>query len=465
MQWLTDVLTSIVTRPGRWLLGGAAGLVLVLVAVLFGVSWLASERAMHPEPPDDAPRLEDYALAVQDVSFLARDGVRLSGWFVPGAGEPRGGAPSRAARATIVLLHGYGDGREVMLPHAAYLHRAGYNVLLFDFRATGKSEGEAVTVGALEQRDVLGALDYLGARGDIDMARVGVQGQSMGGAVAILAAAQDPRIRAVVSEGAFKDVRSTIGTAFREEIGLPAFPFAPITVWITERRLGLRVGDVSPLRAVPAPEGRPLFIIHDERDSKVPGDSGEALFAAAREPKQYWLVPGAEHAAGHLVAGAEFERRVLAFWERAFLDVAPPARGGALRQDFDAERAVRHRDLLAGAAFEVDDSNAVPTAGEEVAAGEKGTPAVGGDGDVLVRAGERDDAFGHRAGVDDGERRCPGRSAGRSGADDEEPAVRKQAQSVLVGVAGQLARRRTPAGRVEGDELEALHREQEAAVR
>jgi fermentation-respiration switch protein FrsA (DUF1100 family) len=294
-------------RRRRFLVGVPLGAVTVVAVALFALGWVGAERTIHPEPDDPPPTLAGYPLPVESVEFPSRDGTRLAGWWV--AGERDAG--------TVVLLHGYGDSRAYMLPHAFYLHAAGLNVLMFDFRASGESDGDAVTIGALEQEDALGALDYLARRGDVDIRRVGLQGLSMGGAVAIMAGARDQRVAGVIAEGPFKDVPSIIDTEYQHQLGLPAFPFAPITVAILERRLGVQAEDISPIKALPALAGRPLLLIEGSQDEQVTPDNQRALYAAASEPRELWSVPSA-HADGHRVARQEYERRVLEFWAKAF---------------------------------------------------------------------------------------------------------------------------------------------------
>ncbi len=313
MRRLSDVLTSLVTHPLRWAAVAGAVLTTLLLVALLAIGWVGSERAIHPSPAEDLPLVEDFAqLPLERVAFLSRDGTRLRGWFVPTAAGSTREAP------TLVLLHGYGERKEEMLPHAGYLHDAGYNLLLFDFRASGESGGDAVTVGAFEQQDALGAVDYLEARGDVAMQTVGFQGLSMGAAVAIMAAAQDGRVVAVAAEAPFKDIPSEVDASFSRRIGLPSFPFAPVTVWITERRLGIDASAISTLRALPDLEGRLLLVIDDELDESIATGSARTVFEAAAEPKRYWLAPGAEHAAGHDVAAEAYERVVLAFWAEVF---------------------------------------------------------------------------------------------------------------------------------------------------
>src|SRR5690348_8865946 len=107
-----------------------------------GFAWLA----MHPiRQPVRRP--EDDDLDLKDVTFPARDGVRLSGWFAP--------APS--ARGGIILCHGHPMNRVEMLPWARLLHAVGFHTLLFDFRAMGQSEGDLCSIGYLEVNDLLGA--------------------------------------------------------------------------------------------------------------------------------------------------------------------------------------------------------------------------------------------------------------------------------------------------------------------
>ncbi len=126
-----------------------------------------------------------------DVRFPARDGVRLSGWYVPSTG-----------RAAVLLLHGAGSTRSDVLEHAVVLARHGYGVLLSDARGHGRSGGRAMDFGWHGDADIAGAVAFLQSRPDVDGARVGVVGMSMGGEEAIGAAAANTGIRAVVAEGA-----------------------------------------------------------------------------------------------------------------------------------------------------------------------------------------------------------------------------------------------------------------------
>jgi uncharacterized protein len=126
-----------------------------------------------------------------------------------------------------LLASGYGNS-----PFAEFLHRAGFGVLTYNSRARAPSGGEYVTLGVLEQQDMISIVSYAAGREHVEAKRIGVLGISMGGSVAILAAAKDKRIRAVVDDSGFSDAPRVIAASFEKFIHLPAFPFAPVTIGI-----------------------------------------------------------------------------------------------------------------------------------------------------------------------------------------------------------------------------------------
>ncbi len=296
-------------RHLRLLAGTAAALSVLVILVLGIVGWVGSERAIYREPTEVEYALTDYDFAAETetVRFPSHDGTPLVGWFVPATA---GGAPA----PMVVLVHGYGPARWELLPHAAYLHRAGYNVLLFDFRGRGESGGGGLTLGVREPLDVRGAVDYVLSRPEVDPDRVAVQGVSLGASSAIIAMADDPRIAALIAESPFTDMRGVIKQSFEHYIGLPSFPFAPVTQFIIERRLHADIDDVRPIDAITRIGQRPVFLIEDMDDTAMPPQSGQRLYAVAPGPKELWLVEKAGHSKAYKVAPTEYERRVLAFY-------------------------------------------------------------------------------------------------------------------------------------------------------
>ena len=282
-------------------------LVLVLaVAVVGTVGWIGSERAIHPSAATYTWLLTDYPnLRPQNVTFMSRTGIKIAARFFPGR-----------SHATIVLSHGYGDNQNQMLPWANFLNRAGYSVLTYDMRDRGRSGGDAVTLGALEQDDLISAVDYLTSRHDVDRARIGALGVSLGGATTILAAAQDRGIKAVVDDCGFADAPTVIANGFTYFIHLPAFPFAFVSVKIAEWRAGVDVEKVRPVDKIGLISPRPIFIIDGLADKAVLPVNSARNFAAAKEPKQIWWVRSAGHTQSRVVAGSLYVRRVVAFFRR-----------------------------------------------------------------------------------------------------------------------------------------------------
>src|SRR3989440_267131 len=295
------------SRLGR-IVAWLCALVLVLaVAVLGTVGWIGSERAIHPHAATYTWRLADYPnLRPQNVTFSSRTGITIAARFFPGR-----------SHATIILSHGYGDNQNQMLPWANFLNRAGYSVLTYDMRDRGRSGGDAVTLGALEQYDLISAVNYLMSRRDVDKARIGALGVSLGGATTILAAAQDRRIKAVVDDSGFADAPTAIANGFTYFIHLPAFPFAFITVKIAEWRAGVNVDAVRPVDTIGRISPRPIFIINGLADKAVLPVNSQRNCVAAKEPKQIWWVRGAGHAESRVVAGSLYVRRVVAFFRDA----------------------------------------------------------------------------------------------------------------------------------------------------
>ena len=282
-----------------------------LTGVPLLVAWLISQRMLHPNPKVEDHDLGDFDLRAEEISFPSRDGTHLAGWFIP--------AGTTGPSPGIVLSHGWRRSRAELLPHADLLHRAGFAVLAFDYRHRGQSGGNAVTMGLREQDDLLGALDTLADRPEVNAAHIGVLGMSLGAVIAILVAARDERVRAVVAECPFTTGDAMMTRGIRHYTHLPSFPVAPLAKWIIERRLGGSLDTVHALAAVGALNPRPVFLIADERDAVVGAQETQRVFEAAGEPKRYWLVPDADHACGWQAAPEEYERRVVAFLRDALV--------------------------------------------------------------------------------------------------------------------------------------------------
>ena len=282
---------------------------MVLLGIVAGAVWLAHARAMvliHPGRTYPACTPADRGVERwEEVRFPSPGDLQLAGWFIPP--DPQGDG------ATLVFLHGLGSNRGELLDEAVMLARHGYGALLLDMRNHGQSQGTVTTLGHAEVEDVRGAVAYLLARPEVNPERIGLVGSSMGGAVAIRAAARIPEVRAVVAQSAFSSLEENVNQGVRALIGLPPFPFAPLVIWFGEREAGVRLRQVRPVDDVVQIAPRAVLFIHGEQDPVIDVSNSLHLYEAAREPKALLLIPNAEH--GGLLAAdpAEFERQVVGF--------------------------------------------------------------------------------------------------------------------------------------------------------
>jgi pimeloyl-ACP methyl ester carboxylesterase len=220
-----------------------------------------------------------------------------------------------AERRVVVLVHGAGGDRTGGIEsHATMLVRLGYGVLLYDARGDGSSSGRPESLGWTWHRDVEAAVDFVRARG---VTRIGALGLSTGAEAVLETAGRDPRIRAVVAEGA--QARS-----FSELRLLPVTPSNVLAAaYGAELVAGYTaLGHVSPppslatMVARIAP--RPIFLISSGRDYER--DMNRSYAHRARGPVPLWELPAAPHTGGLSTHPREYDRRVTAFFDRALLD-------------------------------------------------------------------------------------------------------------------------------------------------
>ncbi len=281
---------------------------IILLSVVFSLV-LVYTNTHPPKYPLFIPPSE-YHADYETVSFSSEDGILLRGWLV----KP----PRPAARfPAIIICHGVGANKSDFTELAAALSRRGYAVLLFDFRAHGESGGSRSSLGYHEQQDITAALAFLKTRQEINANRIGIYGFSMGASSAILAAAKTRAFSALIADSAFTSLRDQARDAINGFYRLPAFPFLYLAVFGYEVYFQVRIDQISPVSVITEIAPAPVFIIAGEKDTLIPADNGRKLYAAAREPKEYWLVPGADHGATLSAAGTvEYEKRVGDFFDK-----------------------------------------------------------------------------------------------------------------------------------------------------
>jgi uncharacterized protein len=237
--------------------------------------------------------------AYEDVSFTTSDGLQLEGWYIP----------SKNGAAVIAF-----PGRSGPQKHARMLARHGYGVLLFDRRGEGASDGDGNLFGWGGEKDIYAAVEFLETRPDVESGRIGGIGFSVGGELMLQAAAQSNGLAAVVSDGA--GTRSLAEDL--DDIPSPG-------KWIGLPFLAAKSGAVALFsNTTPPPEltelvpriaPTPLLLIW------APNSGGENMnpdyYRLAGQPKAIWAIPEAGHIQGITARPKEYERRVVAFFDRA----------------------------------------------------------------------------------------------------------------------------------------------------
>lgn len=220
----------------------------------------------------------DIGLQYEDINFNNDDGTQLHGWFLPAIGSAQG---------TILLLHGNAENISTHIGSVHWLPERGFNVFLFDYRGYGQSSGNTSITGS--HQDINSALRWLLNKPGIDPRRIIVLGQSLGGALgsyALIQSGLSKKIRLLILDSTFANYQQIAREKF-SDFWL-TWPFQYPLSWTLP-------GDYNPIDVIDSYSPTPVLIIHGERDDIVPIHHGQQLFEAAREPKTFWLIPGAGH--------------------------------------------------------------------------------------------------------------------------------------------------------------------------
>jgi pimeloyl-ACP methyl ester carboxylesterase len=275
------------------------GLILLILAIGLVLSFYFTRRAQLGE----VHTLGEYGLEGEEIAFITSDGLTLRGVWMPAAGSDK----------AVVILHGHGGSYDFDLYRAPALHEAGFNVLLFDFRAHGRSDGKQMTFGYKECKDILAAVEFLHQRG---MQHIGLLGFSYGGIVAMLSAAGNPEIDAVISDGGPARMRTAIAARVKEMVFAPwlAKSIAWLIIFSTSIRLGTNLFKYEPIRWVGSISPRPILFIHGDQDKYLP--DFDELYEAAMLPKEAWRLSDIGHTNASQFYPEEHTRRVIEFFKR-----------------------------------------------------------------------------------------------------------------------------------------------------
>mgnify|MGYP003336056373 CR=1 FL=1 len=240
----------------------------------------------HPEPWRDRDWAGFSGVPLEDVWFQSADGTKLFGWYVESA----------ATNAVLLWCHGNAGNIINRLENLRELYRIGLSVFLFDYRGYGRSQGQPSEDGLYQ--DALGAYDYLTRTRMIRPERIVLFGRSLGASVAGEVAAQKPAA-GLILESPFPSVEA-----------VAKFHYGSLPVhWLlgAEFRLIDRLPQLSLLK----------LVIHGDQDDIIPIELGRQVFEAAKPPKEWYVIPGADHNNTYQIGGSAYFRRLGEFARQA----------------------------------------------------------------------------------------------------------------------------------------------------
>ena len=299
-------------------------LMTLIVIAFFGIGAVAAGQLTKPKivfNPDLNPGT--LGLEYEEFQYPAReDGLKIAAWYIP----------SEQNQRAIILVHGRDDSKshgfcDQFVSFAKKLHDAGFSVLLIDLRGHGQSAAARYTFGIKERWDVLGAVDWLAARG-YPRGKIGVLGYSLGAASVIGAAAQEESIGAIWIDSAYADINSVLQRNWNSESGLPQV-FLLSTQWMARLLYNNNFTASRPVDEIGRIAPRPIFMAHCQEDAMIPISHMEQLMAAAKNT-QTWVIQVCDqhtlgrtlvpekynnHAIGYCIQPEVYEQKAIQFFE------------------------------------------------------------------------------------------------------------------------------------------------------
>ncbi|WP_300728668.1 alpha/beta hydrolase [uncultured Bacteroides sp.] len=295
----------------------------VIIAILTGGSLYMLDYSLRPENrgkdmegsmafmretyPQIVPWLDslEQHKALRDTFITAPDGIKMHAFFV---------RASKPTNKTAVIVHGYTDNA-IRMFHIGYMYSNDfdYNILLPDLRYTGLTEGDAIQMGWLDRKDVIQWIDTAPAIFGDSLQTV-VHGISMGAATTMMVSGEKlpGYIRCFVEDCGYTSVWDQFGKELKEQFGLPKFPLLYTASWMCDLQNGWNFTEASALKQV-AKCRLPMFFIHGDKDDYVPTWMVYKLYDAKPQPKEIWVVPGADHAHSYRYYPEEYTEHVKRF--------------------------------------------------------------------------------------------------------------------------------------------------------
>lgn len=270
------------------------GVVIFLSLVNFVVSIFPPKFKTKVDP-------STYKLNYENISFVTSDGLKLKGWFIP----------NKESDAVVLVGHGYPFDKANILQATHFLADK-YNLLLFDFRYFGGSEGVYSTGGVKESKDILAAIEFL--KDEKKFTKIGAIGFSMGGAAILMSESKD--LDAIVVDSTYATMDLILERLYAFFPGILKSPFVGLTKFYGLLFFKINANEVSPLNSIKEFES-PILLIHGEKDSQIPVENTRLLYENSNKNRtELWIVPNADHGMAFALYPEEYKNRIIQFFDK-----------------------------------------------------------------------------------------------------------------------------------------------------
>jgi len=276
-------------------------LLIVFISVFFiiPVSFLYQSMYLKKLPNLETPL--KYKMNYKSLSVITNDGKKLSGWHIP----------VEKSKGTVLLCHGVSKNKANILKVASIVHSSGYEVYQFDFRGHGDSDESKITYGYDEKKDIKAIINYLKTLGKN---HIGIYGLSMGGAIVLLSAPDNPELKVIIIDSTFTSCEGMI----RYRIGkyLPEWLtniLDDLTIFYSSAIFGTDIRQITPIKAVRQIH-RPILFITGDADKVVLPSNSFKLYEYANQPKELLVIKGLKHA--QTINSPVFKTKVIDFLNR-----------------------------------------------------------------------------------------------------------------------------------------------------
>lgn len=260
----------------RFLTFASAGIALLVG----GSGWIA----FYPAVPSDLDGAPDLDAVAEEVRIPLADGDALDGYVLAGDGK-----------GVIVMFHGYGRMHDRMWRYAQFLAPEGYTLVTVDFRSSRADDRVPTTLGHYEQIDAQATIDWVREQPWAAGQPIGLLGESLGASVALIVAAANPDVKAVLADCPFASGERVLHDSFERWAHLPPSPAPDVVGDFARAMTGFDPADVDVVSAAEKLRETPIFFVHVGRDDRIGPEQARDLWRAAGEKDPIWYLPRAGH--------------------------------------------------------------------------------------------------------------------------------------------------------------------------